>query len=58
MDLDTNEKIILNGSDLTITGSIISFSTEGLNKNRMYNVSVNASNINSSAVSYTTRISM
>ena len=45
-------KIIIQSSDLSIRMNIITFTRENLEKNQLYNVSVNASNINGSAVSY------
>ena len=48
MDEDTGEIIIVVGS---ISRNIITFTTERLKTNRLYDVSVNASNINGSALS-------
>ena len=48
MDEDTGEIIIVVGS---ISRNIITFTTEELKTNRLYDVSVNASNINGSALS-------
>ena len=48
---DTNSEIFIQGNDLNITMNIIMFTSEDLEKNQLYNVSVNASNINGSAVS-------
>ena len=48
MDEDTGEIIIVVGS---ISRNIFTFTTEELKTNRLYNVSVNASNINGSALS-------
>ena len=48
MDEDTEEIIIVVGS---ISRNIITFTTERLKTNRLYSVSVNASNINGSALS-------
>ena len=42
----------MQGNDLNITMNIIMFTSEKLKKNQLYTVSVNASNINGSAVSY------
>ena len=48
MDEDTGEIIIVVGS---ISRNIITFTTERLKTNRLYDASVNASNINGSALS-------
>ena len=48
MDENTREIIIVVGS---ISRNIITFTTEELKTNRLYGVSVNASNINDSALS-------
>ena len=51
MDQNTGEEIIMGDSDVDIIKNIVKFTSVRLNKNRLYSVSVNASNINGSAVS-------
>ena len=49
---NTGDETHIQGSDLDITINVIIFTSEKLKKNQLYTVSVNASNINGSAVSY------
>ena len=49
---NTGDETYLQGSDLNITTNNIMFTNENIPKNQLYNVSVNARNINGSAVSY------
>ena len=51
MDQNTGEEITMGGSDVAITENAVTFTSERLIKNRLYSVSVNASNINGSAIS-------
>ena len=51
MDQNTGEEIIMGDSDVDIIRNIVTFTSQRLNKNRLYSVSVNASNINGSAIS-------
>ena len=50
-DVDTREIITLEGNDLTITETNITFTTQQLRENRHYNVTVAASNTAGSATS-------
>ena len=49
---NTGDETHIKGSNLNITMNIIEFTSGKLKKNQLYSVSVNASNINGSAVSY------
>ena len=49
---NTGDETHIQGSDLNITINVIIFTNEKLKKNQFYTVSVNASNINGSAVSH------
>ena len=49
---NTEDETHIQGSDLNITKSTITFTSENVLMNQLYTVSVNASNINGSAVSY------
>ena len=48
----TDNEIFIHSSDLYIEINIIMFSSEHLLKNQFYSVSLNANNINGSAVSH------
>ena len=50
-DQNTGEEIIMGDSDVDVTRNTVTFTSEKLKKNRLYSVSVNASNINGSAIS-------
>ena len=54
MDLDTGEIITLGAGELTIADNNITFTAEQLRVNRLYNVTVRASNSAGSATSYVT----
>ncbi len=54
MDVDTGETITsLGGTDLNITETNITFTTQQLRENHRYNVTVRASNVAGSATSQT-----
>ena len=50
-DTNTDESMTLLNSDLTITLTNVSFTSEKLRLNRKYRIMVNVSNINGSSVS-------
>ena len=52
-DQNTEEMITMRNSELSISGNIISFTNERLRKNRLYTVTINATNINGPAISST-----
>ena len=52
MDLDTGEMITLREGELTIADNNITLTTEQLRVNRLYNVTVRASNKAGSTTSY------
>ena len=54
MDLDTGEIITLREGELTIVENNITFTAEQLRVNRLYNVTVRASNKAGSTTSYVT----
>ena len=51
MDGNSGESIILGGTDLSITETNITFTTQKLKENRHYYITVTASNIAGSATS-------
>ena len=55
-DLDEGEIITIGDLNLTVAGNGVVFTSEQLKRNRLYNVTITASNINGSATS-NTRIS-
>jgi hypothetical protein len=55
MDIDTEELVLLQGSDVTVRDSMISFTDEKLLTNQRYNVTVMAS---SSGIPFTHRFSI
>ena len=54
VDLDTGEIITLENGELTIAEINITFATERLRVNRLYNVTIRASNSAGSTTSYVT----
>ena len=54
VDVDTGETITLGDTDLTIAETNITFTTQQLRENCLYNVTITASNAVGSATSYTT----
>ena len=53
IDLHEKEIITIESSNLTITDSSVVFTTEQLRKNRLYDVTIHAINVNGSATSDT-----